>query len=846
MRRASDALFYAGMASLVVVLALWAPPAMAACSLAGGIVTCTGPDDDGFIGGDNLTLNVLNGAFVQSIYDGEADAFCPRFRSALRVGQNANISNRGQMLGRGNCGVVIDAKDGLILTNDADMRTDGDVSFVILATNRFDITNRGAMTTVSTGSSGIAAGNTGRFLNAANATINTTGADSAAVFVEDGNTLTNDGRITTVGNGSFGFDVGARNTITNTGTITTSGIAASGIRLRGAGNTVTNRGTITALPSGAPRDGEDSIGIAAEAGTTRIVNEAGTISGDYAGVLLRGANNELINSGTISARVTRASVQPGAAVLMIGGTHIITNTGTIRGTGTAAIRATSNATYNLTNSGRIEGDVFINTGSRMSGTGTVVGNLQNGGTLAPGLGIGTLTLTGAFIQTAGRLEIDVDGSGAADRLIFGRTLSFSGTVAVNYTGLPVRNGQVFTFLTSSEPFFIMTLIAPPRVIDNSPFFLEPTLRAVPNGFGVAIARIPYASTATNPAQTAVAQGLDAALPLASTAAAPLYALLDQSDAAGARAVFDQISSDMPTAAQTWGVLTSGSIASQVSPWLELAPADSPHGQWRTWGSIFARDGESGPKTNSVNFDYDIRGGMAGADYAVVDGTRIGFMAARAEGEVFFAAGPAHGKLSQTSAGLYLSQAWAKWRAGAGVIVNDGSLNSNRTQTIGGAVVLPGQADTGGESAFIQTSYALSTDMWLIKPAASLTYVRAKIGAYNENLPFGLNVQAGEAKSLRGDIGVRALAKPGPVHISVAAFWSQNFKDNDRTASARINALPASDFVIGGRAEKRGWLNTQIGANIEIVPGMMARLGWSGILNDRLGGHTASAGISYRW
>jgi outer membrane autotransporter protein len=289
------------------------------------------------------------------------------------------------------------------------------------------------------------------------------------------------------------------------------------------------------------------------------------------------------------------------------------------------------------------------------------------------------------------------------------------------------------------------------------------------------------------------------------------------------------------------------VANAMSPWLEVAPVDSPRGQWRTWGSVFGRIGTSGPKTDSRNFDYDMHGVMAAADYAVVDGTRLGVAASRLEGETFFAVNAAKSNLSTNSIGFYVSQASAQWRAGAGLSVSDGKLKSNRIQTIGAqTATLAARANTGSESAFVQTSYVLGTETWLVKPTASLTYVRAKVGAYDEASATGLAVTRSTASSLRGDVGLRAIAKPGPVHISLAAFWSQNFKDNDRMTSARLSGLAGSDFTIVGKPEKRGWLNTQAGVNIEVMPGMMARLGWSGILNDRLGGHTATAGLSYRW
>ncbi len=941
--------------AILATVGLNAPPARAACVLAGGTVTCTGADDDGFIGGGNLTVTVDATATVDSIYDGNPDTLCPVFRSALQLGQNARVTNKGQMLGRGNCGIGIEAQSGLTLINDGLIITDSEVAFGVLAGNAFSVTNNGRFRTVNAGSIAFVGASNGTFANASTGIIETTGADSAGIFAENGNTITNDGRITTANSGSFGIDVGANNTVTNTGTIITSGVASSGMNLRGAGNTVTNRGTISTLPAITPRDGEDSIGIRTDLGNNTITN-SGTISGDYAGVLMSGADNRLNNTGTITARAPTAAASPGGAVVLEASSGEIINSGTIRGNGTAAIRTRADASLSLTNTGRIDGDIimgslngavtlgtgsvingaivgaanlgsslnltgsgtlsnaitnmgslnqaadgawtlarrydvqfailqagtltltdgmrvggtiFAQTRSRLTGIGPIQqiggavggGNLSLSGTLAPGANVagGVITIQGrATLNSGSRLEFDI-AAGANDRVDVGGTIASGATLALTYAGTPVRDGQTFTLLTGAN---ITTLNGQPcasvvqegtaigrdcfAITDNSPFFIRSSLAVTSRSVVARVQRQTYASAAVTTQEIAVASALDRAVS-AGASSAGLLLTLDTSTQSEARSIFGALTTDAPAAAQTWGILAGGTVAASMSPWLEVAPVDSPHGQWRTWGSVFGRIGDSGPKTDSSNFDYDMRGVMAAADYAVVDGTRVGLAASHVDGETFFAVNAAKSNVSANTIGVYVSQASAQWRAGAGFSVSDGKLNTNRIQTIGAQTApLAARADTGGESAFVQTSYALGTKKWLLKPTASLTYVRAKVGAYDESIGTGLAVTRSAASSLRGDVGLRAIAKPGPVHISLAAFWSQNFKDNDRMTTARLGGLAGSDFTIVGKSEKRGWLNTQAGVNIEVMPGMMARLGWSGILNDRLGGHTATAGLSYRW
>ena len=71
------------------------------------------------------------------------------------------------------------------------------------------------------------------------------------------------------------------------------------------------------------------------------------------------------------------------------------------------------------------------TGGRAQGTGTVGSFDLQGGTLAPGNSIGTLTVVGDYVQgSAGTLEIETDAAGNADALDIGGTASLDGALNV--------------------------------------------------------------------------------------------------------------------------------------------------------------------------------------------------------------------------------------------------------------------------------------------------------------------------------------------------------------------------------------------------------------------------------
>gem|GEM_PF-3532082 len=964
MRRMIGLGLFGGLAVLTATVALPAP-AHAACVLSGGTVICTGSDDNGFTGGNALTVRVEANAAVDSVYDDNPDTVCPAFRAALRLGLNAQVTNLGQIAGRGNCAVGVESGNGLTLTNDGIILADSQVSFAVLTTDAFNVVNRGTFSTTNSGGTGFVGVNGGTFVNTATGVIETFGAGASGIVAENANTLTNAGRITLRGAGSFGMDLGASNTVTNTGTITATGVASAGIRLRGTGNTLTNGGTITALPAGAPRDGEDSIGVLAESGGNTI-STSGQISGDYAGVSMNGANNTLINGGTISARAPTAATMPGGGVVVGGGGAAIINSGIIRGTGSVAVRVRADSSLSLTSSGVIDGEIVLGNGGsslrliggsvrgaiRGSATGTDTLILEGNGSLsvpvlnfdviekrvggswstfssgtaleatqsititdgridalgyrAPrvtigrngalygpivitGVRTGTTTFADTLLHVEGTLfagasassrqevtavqgDVELTASSVvAARLSagFGDLLSATGRITLAGGGLSVSNGisppvdaANYTVISAAALRSDTGIACSGTLSDTGartgnpclgalsdtwPAFIRTNATVTPTSVIVQLQRIPYASVAQSSEALAVASFLDFAR-VNVGGLFGLIPLIDTMTIETARSVFTTFSSDLPVALQTWNVLAGDTLAKTVSPWMELARADSAKGQWRTWGSVMIRDGSGAPRLDPGHFDYDVKGVVAGTDVAVADGTRLGIMASTARGRVFLPTGPASARVTTIVGGVYIAQAWERWRAGAGVLIGDGDAAMTRQRLSFNATTdsLAAKTNTTTDTAFAQASYSIPSGFWLLKPMAMLTYVNAKTDPFNEGGAFALKVAGQEDSTLRGEIGLRALATPGPVHVVLGVFWSQNFNGNARNVAADGFGFPGSAFTINGHTEKRGWLNTQAGVNIEVVPGLMARLGWSGILNDRLGGHTATAGLSYRW
>lgn len=233
------------------------------------------------------------------------------------------------------------------------------------------------------------------------------------------------------GPGAAGIDSGSGGTIVNTGTMQ---FDQSGF----LGGVYVNKGQLNIA------DGKTASSSGSSCGDTgpRVVNGAGgSINATGSGKL--SVVNYEQGTGTISGA---APVQipcgavtytgSGAGTVQLNGTVPVTGSlaagQTLRVLGQANVSTLANSgTVDLVSGGTLNGS--ITNAGRLTGVGTVSGSVDNAaGTVAPGAGLGTLTVNGNFSQGRGTLEIEAEGTGAGqfDRLAVGGSATLGGTLAL--------------------------------------------------------------------------------------------------------------------------------------------------------------------------------------------------------------------------------------------------------------------------------------------------------------------------------------------------------------------------------------------------------------------------------
>jgi len=239
------------------------------------------------------------------------------------------------------------------------------------------------------------------------------GSGGGAGFNANGHAFANAGKFT-FATGS-GTDAGTSGGMTNTGTIQ---FDQSGF----LGGVVTNKGTISIAGGKVATSPSESCGP-----TPRVINGSGGFVKSLGTGTLKAVNFEQ-GAGTTSGSAP-VTVDCGALKYVGSGESTIAVDTSATMTGNLA------AGQVLRIAGQVNTGAFTSAGT-IRGNGTINGSVENTGLVAPGEGLGTMTVTGAYTQgPGGRLEIEVGGTGTGehDVLAVAGNLGLGGTLALMAT-----------------------------------------------------------------------------------------------------------------------------------------------------------------------------------------------------------------------------------------------------------------------------------------------------------------------------------------------------------------------------------------------------------------------------
>ncbi len=304
----------------------------------------------------------------------------------------------------------------------------------------------------------VAINDNGTLVNEGNIEVSQPGRGAgAAITVSGGGTVTNAAGAMIAGSGLIGIDV-----LSGLATISNSGIISGtkGIEFAGGG-TITNAssGTIT---------GNNGTAITNSGASAKLSN-AGTINGNVS--LGNSANTVQLFSGSRINGSLNLGTNSSSSLILDGATDQLysqavtgtTNNGgslTKQGAGNWTIDVAMNAPVStqvlagiLTVDGSLNSpSLTVQAGGLLKGSGVIIGNVVNVGTVAPGNSPGTLTIDGNFTQgPGGTYNVLIASAQNYSRLVVNGAAYLNGTLRLTLaSGFQPAPGNSFSVLTATK------------------------------------------------------------------------------------------------------------------------------------------------------------------------------------------------------------------------------------------------------------------------------------------------------------------------------------------------------------------------------------------------------------
>lgn len=570
--------------------------------------------------GSTLTVAQTNAGSVFNIGDFG--------HGTLSVTGGATVSGGGAMVGAhtGAVGAVTISGAGSTLTSFA-----------------FDIGRNGAGTVdVAAGGSlvahnhlyiGYSAGSTG--------TLNVDGQSSSATFgnffdVGVGGTgtanVTHGGTITAT-NASVGSAAGGAGTLTvdgagssfSAGTLTVGASGDGSLIVANGGRVVVQNSILIGSQAGS----SGKLIIGAYTGATPVA--AGTVSAS--GIVFGAGNNQVIFNHTDAAYVFDVAMSGSAAIYQQAGHTILTGDSSAF-TGIASVTGGT-----LSVNGSLSGaTVLVNSAATLGGTGTI-GSLQlQGGILAPGNSIGTLSVAGnALITSGSTYQVQVSPT-ASDKLAVAGTTTITGGTVQAQIGAGVYSATSrYTILTSAGG-----VTGTFAGVSSDAAFLTPSLGYDANDVYLTLTRnvVSFGSIGTTRNQVATGTTVDA-----TGYGNAMWNSVVTLNAAQARSAFDQLSGDIHASTRSALVEDSRLLRDAAvdrirdafselglpgNPAMAYASMDQtparPDAAVALWGRLIGSWGATASDGNAAALSRDTKGIVTGADALVAEGLRLGVLA----------------------------------------------------------------------------------------------------------------------------------------------------------------------------------------------------------------------------
>jgi len=502
--------------------------------------------------------------------------------------------------------------------------------------------------------------------------------------------------------------------------------------------------------------------------------------------------------------------------------------------------------------------------------------VTNNGTIAPGNSIGTLDITGEFINNpSGTLAVEL-APGKGD------LLRVSGTATLN--GGTVRASLKPTVYADETRWSVLQAGRVDGAFNRLSFGLASatlsldmvtTSRAV----RLELSRKPYAEFGDTPVQRAIGAGLDGVVPLAvgrDDSMAELITAMDFSySPAQITATLGQLSPEMYTAF-SWACLQSNQAFGQAID-LEMdqaqdersmtrpeakakgtvdkaaAPGSSAsQGGWDLWARFLgARANRDGGPGSAMGYGQKLEGVIIGGHGQVAPWLNLGLAMGFSRGDLSWDRPSYYGRMENFHTNLHGAAQWGAFYARAAVQLTYHDSKAHRSIDFTGYNGTA-QADFHGLSgmASLGGGYDLDLGVCRLGPTAGLRYIKLEQNGFSESgaSSLGLAIADQSAESMQSSLGLRAAASWSLAGLRLmpraSAAWWHEFKDDPYQVSASFAGYNDAPFTVQGLAPPEDYLLIGAGVSALMSEALKANLELSLATGDDYQAQAVTVGIQY--
>ena len=611
---------------------------------------------------------------------------------------------------------------------------------------------------------------------------------------------------------------------------------------------------------------------------------AGSIAGGgtfYLGQneLTVGSNNQ---STTVSGVIADSGIAGGTAGSLVKvGTGVLTLSGVNTYTGATTVNAGT-----LSVDGSIAASLLttVNAGATLTGIGTVGNTTINGGTLAPGHTIGTLTVQGNLVLTAAASYLIGVSPTAASRTTVTGTATLNGATVTalfapgvylsnRYTILSADGGRVGTFgslVNDNLPSTVTSSLS----YDANDVFLDLKLNfSVPGGLNVNQQNVANALINYFTANGGIPMAFAALTPAGLTQASGELGTGSQQTTFDAMSLFLSLLTDPGGAGRIGGpagatpfaaegaasaYAASGRVRDAYGMFTKAPPAVATDPRWQVWAAGYGGSQTTGGNAvlGSNNTASSVFGTAVGVDYVFSPRTIAGFALAGG-GTNFSVANSGSGRSDLFQAGAFIRHSAGPAYISAALAYGWQDITTDRTVTIAGVDRLRAEFNANAWSGRLEGGYRFVAP-WAggvgLTPYAAGQFTTFDLPAYAEGVvsgagTFALAYGAKSVTDSRSELGLRTdksfAMDNGIFTLRGRLAWAHDYNP-DRSIGATFQTLPGASFVVNGAAQAPDSALTTAAVEMKWINGWSAAATFEGGFSSVTQSYAGKGVVRYTW